>query len=63
MALVIERRETEGFWVGNIHVQIRSVRGKKVKVAVQAPANVKVLRDELTRFDEATQRRDDPPGE
>lgn len=50
MALVITRREREGFWVGDAFVRINSVRGNKVKVSIEAPRDIRVRRGELKPF-------------
>ena len=63
MALVLTRREGEGIWIGNAYVRIASIGKSSVKVAIKAPENVKVLRDELTRHDEPNELRDEPPGD
>lgn len=47
--LLFERREGEGFSIGGIaNVKVSSVRnGNRVKIAIEAPRHVSVLRDEL----------------
>jgi len=46
--LVMERRPGAGIYIGDsIRVEIRSVRGSKVKIGIDAPRTVRVWRDEL----------------
>lgn len=50
MALVISRFPDEGFWIGeNVRVVVASVKGKKVRLAVTAPVEVDIDRDEVRK--------------
>ena len=49
------RRIDESLLIGeDIEVLVLEVRGSQVRLGVQAPADVKVLRDELVDDDEVT---------
>ena len=53
--LVLSRKESERIRLGDsIVVTIVKVSGDKVRVGIQAPEDVLVLRDELDKWDEAT---------
>ncbi len=46
--LVLDRKVQEGFWVGgSIYVKVLSIGRRRVKLGVEAPADLEVLRDEL----------------
>lgn len=49
--LVLTRRRGEGFVIGDdIHVVISRLEGDRVRVAVDAPKDKIVVRDELVRY-------------
>lgn len=51
--LVLSRRESESVVIGgNIVVTVLELRGNIVKLGVRAPAEVKVLREELVEEEE-----------
>jgi carbon storage regulator CsrA len=65
--LVISRiagnRPLGGFTAGDVHIQILSIRGDKIRIGIDAHPDVVILRDELrpktpdeTRNDELTRR-------
>lgn len=46
--LVITRKATESFIIGdNIRVNILSVSGDKIKIGIEAPKDVKIIRTEV----------------
>ena len=46
--LVLDRRVNEGFWIDNrIFVKILSIGRHRIKIGVEAPADVVVVREEL----------------
>lgn len=46
--LVLSRFINEKIYIGNdVVIQVVSVRGDKVKIGVEAPADIKVMRAEL----------------
>jgi carbon storage regulator len=46
--LVLERREDEGFWIGDeVYVAVVAIKGSRVKIGVDAPKGVVVVREEL----------------
>ncbi len=48
--LCITRRENERILIGDhIIVTVVETKGKQVKLGIQAPADVRILREELTR--------------
>ena len=58
--LVLSRKESERIRVGDsITVTIIRVSGDKVRVGIEAPADLKVLRDELELIEEP---KDPAPG-
>lgn len=51
--LVLTRKAGEGLWIGkDVHVLVSRVNGGQVRVCIQAPESVTVLRDELKRKEE-----------
>ena len=49
--LVLSRKISESILIGNdIEIVVTQIAGGKVKLGIQAPANVRVLRGELTRI-------------
>ena len=54
--LVISRKTGEGLRIGdNITLQVVSVSGDKVTLAIDAPKEIKIMRDELIQTIEANQ--------
>jgi carbon storage regulator len=52
--LVLDRKVQEGFWIGGrIYIKVLSIGRRRVKIGVEAPADLEVLRDELQRSDVA----------
>lgn len=52
--LVLSRKESETFFLGDeIEVVVLEVQGDKVKLGINAPKSVKVLRKELVESKEA----------
>lgn len=50
--LILTRKIGETIHIGpDVEVKIMDVRGKQVRVGIKAPADVKVLRDELKEKD------------
>jgi carbon storage regulator CsrA len=46
--LVLDRRVQEGFWIeGRIFVKVLSIGRKRVKLGIEAPEGMKVVREEL----------------
>jgi carbon storage regulator CsrA len=56
MALVLSRKPGESIDIGNATIEIISVAGNRVRLAIQAPPDVRVLRSELAG-------KDSPDGE
>jgi carbon storage regulator len=51
--LVVTRRVDEGIRIGkDVIVRIVEIDGSKVKIGIEAPPNVKVLRLELDEYEE-----------
>lgn len=49
--LVLDRKVHEGFWIeGGIFVKVLSVGRKRVKLGIEAPPNIKIVREELARM-------------
>lgn len=52
--LVLSRKESESFFIGDeIEVVVLEMQGDKVKLGINAPKHVKVLRNELVETKEA----------
>ena len=51
--LAITRTEGEVLWIGDARVEVVSIKGNRVKIAVVAPIAMKILRDELRPLPEA----------
>ena len=50
--LVLERREDEGFWIGDdVYVTVVAIKGSRVKIGVDAPKGIVVVREELLSRD------------
>lgn len=46
--LVLDRRIREGFWIdGQIYVKVLSIGRKRVKLGIEAPSGMKIVREEL----------------
>lgn len=46
--LVLDRKLQEGFWIeGRIFVKVLSVGRRRVKLGIEAPADSKIMREEL----------------
>ena len=58
--LVLTRRVSQGFWInGDTFVKVISIGRNQVKLGVEAPAEVRILREEL----EAAPRLNDGPSD
>ena len=54
-SLTLTRKVQEGFWIGSeVHIMIASVERGRVKLTIEAPARVLILRDELSARQPAT---------
>ena len=46
--LIITRKRDQGFFLGdNVKITIREISGDSVRVAIDAPKEIKILREEL----------------
>ena len=46
--LVLDRKVQEGFWIeGRIFVKVLAVGRRRVKLGIEAPAEMKIVREEL----------------
>ena len=62
--LVISRKTGEGLRIGdNITLQVVSISGDKVTLAIDAPKEIKIMRDELIQIIEANQSSSQIPAE
>ncbi len=64
--LVLDRKISEGFWIDNrIFVKVLSVGRRRVKLGIEAPKGISILREELLeRSADSTNGRERPvPGE
>jgi len=61
--LILSRRESERVYLGDdIVLTIVRVNGDKVRIGVEAPANVKILRTELDTATRSSNESDGEPG-
>ena len=60
MGLIINRKREEKFWVGNALVTVNRIGHNRVELEIEAPGDVPVLRDELTRRKKAADPEVDP---
>ena len=62
--LVISRKTGEGLQIGdNVTLQVVSISGDKVTLAIDAPKEIKIMRDELIQTIEANQSSNQIPAE
>jgi carbon storage regulator len=48
--LILTRKTGEGLFIGdNIRIKILEIRGKQIRLGIEAPASVVVLREEIYR--------------
>uniref|UniRef100_A0A7C3UVV1 Translational regulator CsrA n=1 Tax=Desulfobacca acetoxidans TaxID=60893 RepID=A0A7C3UVV1_9BACT len=48
--LILTRKSGEGLFIGdNIRITILEIRGKQIRLGIEAPPNVVVLREEIYR--------------
>lgn len=48
--LILTRKSGEGLLIGDdIHITILEIRGKQIRLGIEAPANIIVLREEIYR--------------
>ena len=46
--LVLDRKVQEGFWIeGRIFVKVLGIGRRRVKLGIEAPADLKIVREEL----------------
>lgn len=57
--LVIKRKRGEAFWIGQTRVVIDSLGAGKVRIAIEAPPGIQVLREELM-VQEAGPKKSEP---
>ncbi len=60
--LVLDRKISEGFWIDNrIFVKVLSVGRRRVKLGIEAPNDISILREELLeRSADSTNGRERP---
>jgi len=48
--LILTRKSGEGLLIGDdIHIKILEIRGKQIRLGIEAPTNIVVLREEIYR--------------
>ncbi|MCA9055047.1 MAG: carbon storage regulator [Planctomycetaceae bacterium] len=58
--LVLSRKEGQTIVIGDgIEIQVAAIQGNRVKIAVNAPRDIRVMRGELTELELVAPRRDD----
>jgi carbon storage regulator len=56
--LVLTRRPSESFTIGdNIRIVITEVEGKKVRVGIEAPRDLQIVRDDAKQADDSREHR------
>lgn len=56
--LVLTRRPSESFTIGdNIRIVITEVEGKKVRVGIEAPRDLPIVRDDIKAADDSKEHR------
>ncbi len=61
--LVLDRKVQQGFWIeGDIFVKVLDIGRRRVKLGIEAPSNLKIVREELRsrQAGEAPGERDFP---
>ena len=59
--LVLSRKENQAIYIGdNIKVTVLRVQGKTIRVGIEAPENVRILRGELTEWHDLSVNRAEP---
>jgi len=46
--LVISRHVNEGIWIGETHIKLLSIKGRTIRLGIEAPLTTIVSRDELS---------------
>lgn len=60
--LVLSRKVGESIKIGDgITIVVNRISGNRVTLGLQAPKNMRIIRGELTPFDEETPARDEEP--
>lgn len=49
--LVLSRRQGEKIHIGEAMITLLAIRGNRVRIGIEAPADVHILRDEVPRFE------------
>lgn len=49
MALVLTRKKEESLFIGDIKVTVAAISGNQVRLAIEAPKEVPILREELRK--------------
>ena len=57
--LVLTRRPNESFFVGeNVNIKVLEVKGSQVKIGIDAPRDIQIVRDDVKTPVPRTQSRD-----
>jgi carbon storage regulator len=57
--LVLTRRPNESFFVGeNVNIKVLEVKGSQVKIGIEAPRDIQIVRDDVKTTVARTQSRD-----
>jgi sRNA-binding carbon storage regulator CsrA len=57
-ALIVQIREGESVWIGDVELKLKDVRGKRVDLLFFADRSVPILRDTLKKREEALRIKD-----
>ena len=55
--LVISRTFGEVVWIGGIRVMVSDIRADRVRIAIDAPLDIKIVREELLNDAELAERK------
>jgi len=57
MALVLTRKANEAIFIGDVKVTVAAINGNQVRIAIEAPKEVTILREELLPTPVETQQQ------
>ena len=51
--LILDRKAHEGFWIdGRIYVKVLDIGRRRVKIGIDAPADISIVREELELYNQ-----------
>ena len=61
--LVLSRKESQSIKIGNVVIVVNQIRGNQVKLGIEAPQEVKILRSEMAPISKASDWLEPPADE